>query len=387
MRARLPWLAFLAVLAARLFAEAEPPMPPNAALKYWQAVALLPEDADERQERLFARPLIPEAADFVRSCGNSLKLLRQGTAIARCDWDSDASAGPGMLLPHLSKMRSLARAAVIVAQYESAHKEYQEALGGVFDVLALARHTGREGLLLGKLVEVIIANMALDVLASNLPALPPEVLKSFGERMAKLPRATTFAETMRAEIQVYGGWLHAKLPGATFQERMATVSEASDEEKEELRTVFADNAKLKLWLDQYDRLSQDALAILTKPVHEQQTALSQCADKNQGAGATQRVFIRQVRDVWNRTASMEARLLMLSAAVEVVLHGPQAADKHQDPFGAGAFQYAKRDEGFALTSGLSIGDRGKVELVVGEPQKPLDAPAKPPRPPTEKGDF
>lgn len=370
-------------------AGAEPrPMPPNAALKYWQAVALLPEDAGDKVSRLFARPEGAETAAFVQDCRNSLACLRQGASTRPCDWGLDLEAGPEMLLPHLAKARLLARVTAIAAQREERAGDHSAGVGHVFDMLALARHAGTGGFLIGKLVEGAITSMALETLASHLPALPPETLAGLSQRIEELPPATPLAEVMRAEGRVFGGWFRRKLLKSSVKERLDLLKGLGENEggaPEALKAAVSDEAQLTQWLDELERLTAEAVAAFSKPPGEQQADLTQWEGKVKGGRPLSRLVMPGYAGAWASVCGMEVRLLMLPAAVDVVLHGPQAVEKHRDPYGAGAFAYARRDAGFVLTSALVGRDKEKVKLVVGEPQRPGEGGApeavKPPAPP------
>src|SRR5258708_1273987 len=76
-------------------------LPANAALQYWQAIALLPAMKPEDTARLGH---LREAAldsgtrSFLKACQNSLKLLHRGATEQKCDWGTHPEDGPNALM-------------------------------------------------------------------------------------------------------------------------------------------------------------------------------------------------------------------------------------------------------------------------------------------------
>jgi len=390
--------ASIALLAASVAAaEAEPQLRDNAALKYWQASALLPKDAVEKAERVRVRPQGPEAAAFVQECSNSLRLLREGAAIRRCDWGLNPDEGPALLLPHMSKMRQLARVGCAAACVDFERKKHADAVARAFDVLTLSRHVGADGLLIGKLVEVAIANMATEVLASYLPALPPETLQTLSARLAKLPLSATFADAIRMEQRTFGDWFRKRMAATPPAERAKLVNAlmgegAGAEDATSLQAAVADDAKLAEALSSLDQHYAALIAAASAPAAEQKPLLAQLQAKLKTANPLVRLCLPGVTGCQQSVAAHETRMLMLRAAADVVVGGPDAVAKHKDPYGDGPFGYRKLEVGFELSSALTGRDGAPVKLNVGAPL-PVPAPARdeavfPPRPPPEQpGDF
>src|SRR5437868_13235157 len=123
--------------------DAAPDLAANAALKYWQAFALLPT-LDKDQEKLLGEwdkiPLDAAALKLIRTSDTSRKYLHRAARLPRCDWSLDYEDGINLYLPHLGKAITLARLAALHARHELAQGHFQ---AGVDDATALLVLAGK----------------------------------------------------------------------------------------------------------------------------------------------------------------------------------------------------------------------------------------------------
>src|SRR5262245_13141190 len=101
--------------------DAKPGLGANAAIKYWQACALLPA-LDKDQEKLLDQwnkvPLDAAAQKLIEKSRNSRVYLQRGAKLPRCDWSLNYEDGIFLLLPHAGKSRALARLVALHARHE-----------------------------------------------------------------------------------------------------------------------------------------------------------------------------------------------------------------------------------------------------------------------------
>lgn len=174
---------------------------PNAALVYWRAFALLPS-ADAKAPPLpdWRKAKIDDKTRTAVEGGkHSLGLLHQAAAIDACDWGIDWSKGIATLLPHLGKVRRLARLAMLRAKVHQADKKIDDALADAVAVLRLSRHVAHDGVLVEMLVGIAVENMALDMLVEQAPALTAERKKALLAELDRLPPGTDLALAVLAE--------------------------------------------------------------------------------------------------------------------------------------------------------------------------------------------
>jgi len=186
----------------------------NAALRYWQAFAVMPELTTE-QEALVrtwkAIDLGDKSGSVVKSSGLALRLLHQGAATGACDWSVDWENGVSAALPHLGKARRLARLAMLRARHRLAEGKKREAVSDALACIALARHVGTDGAMVQSLVCWAIEDDAIGFLGEKLADMDRASLRELSTQLAKLPSAVTFSDAMRGERRFVADWLLTKL--------------------------------------------------------------------------------------------------------------------------------------------------------------------------------
>src|SRR5260370_24737884 len=107
--------------AAAQVADAKTGLGANAAMKYWQAFALLP-NLEKDQEKLLDDwsnvPVEGMALKLLERSEQSRTYLLRGAMLLRCDWSLDYEDGILLVLPHLAKAMTLARLVALDARYE-----------------------------------------------------------------------------------------------------------------------------------------------------------------------------------------------------------------------------------------------------------------------------
>src|SRR4051812_22051989 len=90
-------------------ADAPPAPGSNAALKYWQAFATLPQLTDAEANRLNAEcltmPLDARSREVVGKAEYALRILRHGAALPRCEWGIGNEEGVYTRLPQVLAAR------------------------------------------------------------------------------------------------------------------------------------------------------------------------------------------------------------------------------------------------------------------------------------------
>ena len=129
--------------AAAQAPDVKPDLGANAALKYWQAFALLPAlDKDQQKilEQWDKAPFDAAALKLIdRSRMSRLYLLR-AAKLPRCDWSLDYQDGIDLHLPHLGKARTLASLTALHARHEFEQGHWKAGAEDVTALLGLARH-------------------------------------------------------------------------------------------------------------------------------------------------------------------------------------------------------------------------------------------------------
>lgn len=344
----------------------------NAALQYWQAFVLLPA-LDKEQEKLIEEwatvPLDEAAQKLIEDSRTSLMYLHRGAKHQQCDWGFDYKDGISLLLPNLTKARTLARLAALRARYHFERGNFGAARDDATAMMALARHVGRDPIMICLLVRYAIENMVIDLVAPYVPdikapyspakatfdALPAssnirQVLPTEKEFMAKY----IMRELRKVEQAKPGSWrdLWKNMLGAEAPDSIKNVASLDEAVKmvEDLLPV-------------YDELER--LAALPRDEFEKQ--YPPYKEKTKAAQPLAGLLLPSVDKTRATEDRSRARMAMLLAAIAVVESGPDALKNIKDPFGDGPFEYRPLDKGFELKSKL-LYDGKPVTLTVGQKQ-------------------
>src|SRR5262245_22463241 len=187
--------------------------PNNAALQYWQAFSTMPT-LDEKQKELLENwntaPLDAKAQELINASSNSVMYLHRGAQIEVCDWGLDYDDGIGLLLPHVAKSRDLARLAALHARFEFERGNKKAARQDAVSMAALARHIGQEPIMICQLVQYLIEEATVDLVAPHVP----ELKASYADSLAmfdRLPKAATLQESVMTERDFFAKWMVNKI--------------------------------------------------------------------------------------------------------------------------------------------------------------------------------
>jgi len=350
---------------------------PNAALTYWQGFALMPTLSDT-EDRLVAQyktaPLDEHVKGVVERSGTALTCLHRGAAVARCDWGLNIEDGPGVLLPHLAKGRQLARLACLRARWRFHTKHHRAALDDLAATLTLARHLGRDGMIIGLLVRILVERMAIEVAADHLPGQAPEALRAFRARLAALPPSPTVKEALLEEKEVMLGWFRRQFQRLERKDAADVLKALVGSDREAsaiLKAIRGTKEGLTRFLDQSAALYDEVAELQDLPMDRLGPAMKAFEQKVERTNPLVRQFLPALHRIRYWEAEAQTRLAMLMAAIDVVLDGKDALTKHTDPFGDGPFQYKPLENGgFELRSKLAVPKEGPLTLTVGAPSKP-----------------
>ena len=165
---------FLPSRASAAVGDATPESGSNAALKYWQAFAVLPT-LNPSQEKIVQEwskvPLDAAALQLIEQSQGSREYLLRGAKLDRCDWSLDYDDGIFLRLPYLSKSLLLARLAALHARHEFSQGHWESGWADVSAIQKLARQVEAEPIMIVQLVSYAIEATAIDAAAPYLPEL------------------------------------------------------------------------------------------------------------------------------------------------------------------------------------------------------------------------
>jgi hypothetical protein len=348
----------------------------NAALKYWAASALIPDDVSDlsKFKDWQSTPLDESSAKAVQDCGYALRCLKAGAALSLCDWGLDYRDGPEMLLPHLNKMRKLTEVACLASRYETKQQHLTAAVEDLCDILVCARQTGRGTILISKLVQFSMEKMTVDALAAGLNRLDADSLKQLSTRLDQLPSDDTLTDAIGGEKTLGALWFiqHVKDAGATpdwAQTFSSFVNPDAHFTNDDIPTLVSAaggtpdriEQKLQDLLSFYDQIaSLSAANPRIQDFNEKYAPLRSQYDSNPFAA----ILLPDFRKAYEASAAAQTRILLVRAAIAVVQSGPGALKVFQDPVEHQALEYEAQSHGFRLTSGVVFHGQ-PMSIIVG----------------------
>ncbi len=352
-------------------AKADPAV--NAAIKYWQAFGLLPT-LDKDQEKILREwdkaPLDAAALKLIEQSRNSLQYLHRGAKLPRCDWALDYEDGISLLVPHLSKARTLASLAALRARHEFKQGHLKAGWEDVTALLKLARHIETDPLMIDQLVGFAIEGMAIQAAAPYLPE-SKDALADVAALLERLPSGPTFTQMLQTEKRTSSDWLIGELraaernkPGSwqqIWKDLLSGPGEAGAAKVPAAKTL---DEAVKL-LEGLPPLYDEVAKLTDLPWAEFDARYPDFMRKAGATNAAAAAILPAMDKVVAAKRRADARIALFKAAVAVVQGGPGRLKDIKDPFGDGPFGYKALDGGFELTSKLAY--KGEpVTLTVGK---------------------
>jgi hypothetical protein len=356
--------------------DTKPDLAANAAGKYWQAFALLP-NLDKDQEKLLEQwtkvSLDAAALKLIDASRGSLEYLHRGAKLPHCDWSLDYQDGPFLRLPYLPKARNLARLAALNARHEFEEGHWKAGAEDVTDLLKLARHLETEPMMIVQLLGFMVETTAIEAAAPYLPQLKPILPEVVSAALDALPARPTFSQMLLKEKQIGPEWLIQRLTEAeqrkkgswqaVWKELFFAPNEKGEDQNRELtqsaRTFDQAITMLKDLLPFFDELAK----VTALPPKEFDAHYPEFVQKVKAANPLATFVLSSNLTIASERRN-QAQIAMFKAAIAVVQDGPDKLKEIRDPFGEGPFEYRALDKGFELKSKLLFRDQ-PVMLTVG----------------------
>jgi hypothetical protein len=361
--------------------DAKPDRGANAAVKYWQAFALLPT-LDKDQEKLLQDwnkvPLDAAALKLIDGSRGSREYLHRGAKLQGCDWSLDYEDGIFLRLPYLPKSRTLARLAALHARYEFEQRHWKSGAEDVTALLKLARHLEMDPIMIVQLLGYMIETTAIETAAPYLPELKPILPEAVCAVVDALPAGPTLPQMVLKEKQVGAMWLIQRLKDAeqhkegswqdVWKEVLQVPTEGDQSPNRDLlqsaKTIEQAIKMLEDFLPLYDQLAN----MMASPWKEFDAKYPDFFKKAKAANPLAGFFLPAMDRVVASQRRAETQMALFKAALAVVEGGPDKLEDIKDPFGAGPFEYRALDNGFELKSKLLYKDQ-PVMLKVGQGKK------------------
>jgi hypothetical protein len=361
---------FAAEPAPALTADANSELGANAAMKYWQAFALLPaltKDQEKLVQEWNKVPLDAAALKLIDDSQGSRDYLLRGAKLAQCDWSLDYDDGIFLRLPYVSKSRLLARLTALHARHEFSQGHWEVGWEDVSAIRKLARHVESEPIMIAQLVGYAIEATAIDAAAPYLPELKSALPASTAAELAAFPAEPTISQLLLKEKEVGPLWMlkrlkaaERRLPGCwqtVWKETFDTIISASEGEvganREAIQSVKSFEQATK-WFDELLPLYDELVKLSALPWQEFDARYPEFVKKAKSVNPLAETFYPNLSKFLDSQRRHQTQSALFEAALAIVQGGPDKLKDINDPFGDGPFQYRALDKGFELKSKLLV---------------------------------
>jgi hypothetical protein len=347
----------------------------NAALKYWQAFALLPavdKDDEKRLEQWNKVPLDPGLLKLIEKSQGSREYLHRAARLRRCDWGLDYEDGVFMRLPYLPKARSLAVLTALHARHAFEQGHWRAGWDDVTALLALGRHLEMEPLFIQRWVGRAVESVAIDAAAPYLPEMKAVLAADAPAVIDALPSGATLEQVVRREKEVF---LMSAIRQLKETERRRPGSWKEfwkngfdhPESRGAAQSVQTFDQAVK-WLEDFLPLYDELARLAALPSKEFEARYPEFIAKAKAVNPLADQVLPMNRVMVATEQRTLARLALFRAALAVIQGGSDRLRDVPDPYGDGPFEYRTLDGGFELRSKLRYQDK-PVALTVGRPAK------------------
>jgi hypothetical protein len=365
-------------------AAADIPTPPsaNAALKYWQAFATLPQLSDAEVQRLnsecLTMPLDGQVLDVVGRADYALRMLRLGAALPRCEWGIGLEEGVYTRLPQVTAAWTLSSLACLRARKGFEEGRSADAVEDVVAAWTLGRHASLEGGFVALLVGYQVEHRMIETVAPYLPALDPATVKDLRSRFATLPPFRSQANALRSDEGRTLDWLVLKVKGTKDRQGLLDLlawvdaAEGSERDSAAKARAFLDacggTAEGLIKLADEVRPSYTTLAEKISLPPEQFDKEFEREAVKQARNPVFKAFLSVLPKLRRAQARADVRRTLFDAAIDIRLNGHEALKDHPDPVTGAPCEYAGFPGGFELRSAYTQ-DGKPLALTVGRRER------------------
>ncbi len=353
----------------------------NAALKYWQAFALLPPLTKAERDRLVAEcvtmPLDARARELVSRADYSLKMLHRGAALPHCDWGIGWEEGVDVRLPQATAARVLASLACLRVRLRFEADQSGKALDDAVAALTLGRQVSSDTINILLLTGYAIEHRMTDTLALYLPRLDARTIQTLKKRLDALPSGGTPTTALKFEEQFALTWFVGKVKERNDRERLldflgplcAEKGDSPEKRRERGRTFLRECGGTAAGVLRFAQQTHQSYARLARKLDLPLDSFGreyEAEVKKQAGNPVFNLLFPALHRVRLQQLRADVRRALLFAALAVQVDGKEALKTRPDPVVGGAFEYRAFKGGFELRSKWKVDDKLRAKWKLDE---------------------
>ena len=327
----------------------------NAAAIYWQAFAIF-DTLSQTQKDLVAnwRTNVDASveAELCEKIQPICDLMHQAAAVSNCDWGLEQPITFATKLPHLSRCRNLARAAV----WSVAHCRTNDPSAAIDDLAAtsqLGQTVLSPPILIGHLVDLVIQGLVIDSVTEHASLL----VSAGGTSVGELLNSANYDESLRGAFELEADMINRETDRLTTippEEAMHELLQLGEEAKSQIQSMGLTQAIADMrQAAELQRQFAQALGLPDAEYRAWLTSLDEAGKTNPFVEA----FVTGLEKAVIRTQAMTVRSAMAAAGLGVVQGGPDALQSHPDPSTGQPFAYTQTADGFELQSSFQFQEK------------------------------
>src|SRR5262245_24343949 len=217
----------------------------NAALQYWLAFALCPEqtkviaDATSDDEKVgYGIPVSQSLSQNLQGdTAEALIYLHRGAQLDACEWGVDVRKdGPNVPHPYCEKAHALARVSLLRARWRFEHGDWDGGIEDVVDTMKLARHLSRDRISRTVHYACMLEAMATKTADVHLPGMPEHHRVGLAARLDKLPPLTSMRDAVLYQTNAID-WAIDRFKQAGTESQLLEVLIAISDRREAKRAL------------------------------------------------------------------------------------------------------------------------------------------------------
>jgi hypothetical protein len=353
--------------------------PDNAAVLYYKAFLILQEPSEDVKKMMSdLRDGKIKPNDEIRQClqdnRHAIEFVETAAGVRDCDWGYDISKGFDVMLPELSKIRTIAFLLTAKAQILAEESDYKAALGKCLIIHKMARHVG-DRLLISHLVGNALSTLANKQIGKILSQMPDDVetltwLKTQIYDISS--RANTLKAAMSSEREIALQQIRKENIGTVLDSLGDGTDGMSKDDIEKVRN--GDEEFFRASREYYSNFITSVQIAIDLPYPQSRKQLEQLSEKAQKQAADNpaailsaalwpavtRIYTLGVRANNHVNALKSAIDIYIAKAKTGRLPDTLPAGLPKDLYSGKDFEYEKTKDGFVLSFQSKDLDKGEI---------------------------